>query len=246
MSEAIVMSPKTSNNGFLFPLYLRDESDEDGGTLALGTGGSRPNLSRRAHALLAGLGGARGARAGADDLFDYIVAVLHSTGYRRRYAEFLKMDFPRIPLTVSAELFWALAKLGGEVAAVHLLEAPRLGRAMTSFIGPSRSEVEKISYERGTVWIDRAQTRGFRGVPEDVWRFEIGGYQVCEKWLKDRRGRTLSKEDVEHYQKIVVALAETIRLMGAIDEVIETDGGWPGAFQVQAEKLPKVAERPPQ
>ncbi len=68
-------------------------------------------------------------------------------------------------------------------------------------------------------------------MPEDVWNFHIGGYQVCEKWLKDRKGRTLSKDDIAHYQKIVVALAETIRLMKEIDEVIEQHGGWPGAFQ---------------
>jgi len=96
----------------------------------------------------------------------------------------------------------------------------------------------------GTVWIDapaarrsqpaRSGTVGFCGVPEDVWNFHIGGYQVCEKWLKDRKGRTLSKEDIAHYQKIVVALNETIRLMGEIDEVIEKHGGWPGAFVTQS------------
>ena len=77
---------------------------------------------------------------------------------------------------------------------------------------------------------DKPNTIGFRGVPEAVRNFHIGGYQVCEKWLKYRRGRTLSKVDIVHYQKIVVALAETIRLMKEIDEVIEQHGGWPGAF----------------
>ena len=75
-----------------------------------------------------------------------------------------------------------------------------------------------------------AGTIGFRGVPEDVWNFHIGGYQVCHKWLKDRKGRTLSDDDIAHYQKIVVAISETIRLMAEIDEVIEEHGGWPGAF----------------
>ena len=81
------------------------------------------------------------------------------------------------------------------------------------------------------MWVDKAQTTGFRGVREDVWNFHIGGYQVCEKWLKDRKGRVLSKDDIAHYHKIVVALSETIRLMGEIDAVIEQHGGWPGAFQ---------------
>ena len=78
--------------------------------------------------------------------------------------------------------------------------------------------------------MDKAQTNRLPGVPEAVWNFHIGGYQVCEKWLKDRKGRTLSKDDIAHYQKIVVALSETIRLMKEIDEVIEQHGGWPAAF----------------
>jgi SOS-response transcriptional repressor LexA len=81
------------------------------------------------------------------------------------------------------------------------------------------------------VWVDKAQTAGFKGVREDVWNFNIGGYQVCEKWLKDRKGRKLLKADIEHYQRIVVALRETIRLMKEIDKVIEKHGDWPEAFQ---------------
>src|SRR5271157_5058679 len=86
-------------------------------------------------------------------------------------------------------------------------------------------KVEKTSYFNDTVWLDKSQTRGFQGVSEAVWEFHIGGYQVCEKWLKDRKGRTLSKDDITHYHKIVVALSETIRLMTEIDEVIDKLGG---------------------
>jgi hypothetical protein len=98
--------------------------------------------------------------------------------------------------------------------------------------------VEKISWSRDTVWVDKAQTTGFQGVREDVWNFHIGGYQVCEKWLKDRKGRILTKDDLAHYQKIVVALSETIRLMAEIDTVIEHHGGWPGAFAASASATP--------
>ena len=92
------------------------------------------------------------------------------------------------------------------------------------------NEVEKVAYSDETVWIDKGQTEGFEGVTGNVWNFHIGGYQVCEKWLKDRKGRILSAEDITHYQKIVVALNETMRLMKEIDEVIEEHGGWPEAF----------------
>jgi hypothetical protein len=165
-----------------------------------------------------------------EDIFQYAYAVFHSPGYRRRYAEFLKIDFPRLPLTGNLELFRALARLGGELTALHLLESPKLAQPITGFIGGRHPEVEKISWSRDTVWVDKAQTTGFQGVRRDVWEFHIGGYQVCEKWLKDRKGRTLTKDDLVHYQKIVVALSETIRVMAEIDKAIEKNGGWPNAF----------------
>lgn len=164
-------------------------------------------------------------------IFHYVYAVLYSPTYRSRYAEFLKIDFPRLPLTGNLELFRTLARLGGELSALHLLESPRLAQPITEFVGGSQPVVEKISWSRDTVWVDKAQTIGFEGVRENVWNFHIGGYKVCEKWLKDRKGRTLSNDDIAHYQKIVVALSETIRLMAEIDRVIEAHGGWPGAFQ---------------
>jgi hypothetical protein len=134
-------------------------------------------------------------------------------------------------LTNSLDLFHALAKYGGELVALHLMESPKLNKQITKWKGTTPSgEVEKVTYTDETVWIDKAQTEGFRGVPENVWNFHIGGYQVCEKWLKDRKGRKLSADDITHYQKIVIALNETIRLMGEIDKVIEKHGGWPGAF----------------
>lgn len=169
-----------------------------------------------------------------EDIFHYAYAVFHSPGYRGRYAEFLKIDFPRLPLTGNLELFRALARLGGELTALHLLESLRLAQPITVFIGGRDPEVEKVSWSRNTVWVDKAQTNGFQGVREDVWNFHIGGYQVCEKWIKERKGRKLSKEDITHYQKIVVALSETIRLMKEIDEVIVKHGGWPGAFETNS------------
>jgi predicted helicase len=170
-------------------------------------------------------------------MFRYAYAAFHSPGYRSRYAELLKSDFPRLPLTGDLEMFRALARLGGELIALHLLQSPELRRLVTQYIGGRHPEVERISWSRGTVWIDKAQSTGFQGVREDVWNFRVGGYQVCEKWLKDRKGRTLTRDDVTHYQEIVVALAETIRLMAEIDSVIEQHGGWPRAFTSEAEAV---------
>jgi predicted helicase len=161
----------------------------------------------------------------------WLFGLFYSPEYRRRYRAGLSQRFPIVLLTSNMELFRALARLGGELTALHLLESPKLTQPITEFIGGRNPEVEKISWTHDTVWVNKAQTNGFSGVPEPVWNFHIGGYQVCEKWLKDRKGRTLSDEDIAHYQKIVVALSETIRLMAEIDRVINAHGGWPAAFQ---------------
>lgn len=223
---------------FIFPLYILQHPQDLGFEVS-----RQANISKSyAEALRMSLDlkpyGGTGLPAAVqpEDVIQQIYAILHSPTYRTRYAEFLKIDFPRIPLTSSLDLFRALAKLGGELVALHLLESPRLNQAMTDFIGDASRPIEKVTYSDGTVWIDKAKTTGFRGASEDVWKFHIGGYQVCEKWLKDRGpkkgkpGRVLSAEDIAHYHKIVVALSETIRLMAQIDQVIEQHGGWPGAF----------------
>ena len=226
-------------NTQIFPLFICASVGE----LALSSGAT-PNLNP---AVLARLAKALGLQLnsntrelGKDDelsplrLFHFAYAILHCPSYRERYFEFLRSDFPRLPLTGNVELFRGLARLGGELISLHLLESPKVGKPITEFTGGRNPEVEKISWSKNTVWIDKGQTTGFKDVREDVWNFHIGGYQVCEKWLKDRKGRTLSKNDIAHYQKIVVALNETIRLMKEIDGVIEQHGGWPGAFQTEA------------
>ncbi|MFM8330486.1 MAG: type ISP restriction/modification enzyme, partial [Candidatus Methylumidiphilus sp.] len=175
------------------------------------------------------------AKLNAESIFGYIYAILYSPNYRTRYAEFLKIDFPRLPLTHSLPLFQALAKLGGELVSLHLLESPKLNHFITEYQGKGDDSLpKKPVYKDGAVWINASQR--FEKVPEAVWNFHIGGYQVCEKWLKDRKSRRLSAEDVAHYQKIVVALHETLRLMAEIDTTIAQHGGWPGAFQTQQEQ----------
>jgi predicted helicase len=233
LADKSVVSTRDNASGF--PLYLYDCDEELGFSGAEG----RPNLSPeflRQISVLFGLPqvGNFGLPKGLspEDILHYIYAVVQSEGYRKRYAEFLKSDFPRLPFTQSLELFRKLVRLGSELVALHLLESPRLDKSVTHYIGPSNPEVEKISHARTAVWLDKQQTRGFRDVSEAVWNFQVGGYQVCEKWLKDRRGRTLSQKDIAHYSKIIVALNETIRIMSEIDRVIETHGGWPGAFTV--------------
>ena len=166
---------------------------------------------------------------GPEDVMAYICAILHSATYRERYAEFLDIDFPRIPLTSSAGLFHALCSLGTELITLHLMD--KTGPAITTYPINGGNVVEKVKYtepkegQPGCVWINKDQY--FEGVPEEVWNFHVGGYQVCQKWLKDRKGRTLDFQDIQHYQHIVSALSEIIHLMAEVDAAIDNYGSWP-------------------
>ena len=175
-------------------------------------------------------GGDRLQTFGPEDILHYMYAVFHSPAYRSRYAEFLKMDFPRLPLTSDVSLFRSLCDLGRELTALHLMEKHPV--AATGFPIAGESAVDVVRYTEpgqgsavGRVWINKTQF--FEGVPPEVWAFHVGGYQVCQKWLKDRKGRQLAYDDITHYQRIVAALKETIRLMAEIDRIIDTHGGWP-------------------
>ena len=166
---------------------------------------------------------------GPEDIFHYMYAVFHSPTYRTHYAEFLKIDFPRLPLTSNTELFRQLCTLGEQLVGLHLME--KFGKVTTRYPEKGNDMVEKVEFlesrdqpEQGRVDINKTQY--FDAVPSEVWNFHVGGYQVCHKWLKDRKGRMLSFEDILHYQRVVAALGKTIGLMERVDEVIEEGGRW--------------------
>jgi len=239
--EKICMSPKTSNNGFVFPLYLYSKMEDtlfslaDDSSWPLSGKGRRPNLSPLfVQKLTDKLGiqfvtegkGDLQRTFGPEDVLHYAYALFHSPTYRERYADFLGIDFPRLPLTSDIDVFQKLVKIGSALVDLYLMRSTEAGSLMTTY--PVRGNNEVASgYPQYTasdqrVWINQEQY--FEGVPEEVWEFHVGGYQVPSKWLKDRRGRQLSFDEVLYYQHIVVALAETIRLMGEIDRAIPE---WP-------------------
>lgn len=172
------------------------------------------------------------------DILDYIYAILHSPTYRETYKEFLKIDFPRVPYPNDAESFWSLVELGGQLRQVHLLESPKLAekakalgvsypvggnnevtRKMTkSSLGFELSEVDTSI---GKVWINDDQY--FDNIPLVAWEFYIGGYQPAQKWLKDRKDRTLNISDIKHYISIISALTITDELMQKINEIDVVD-----------------------
>lgn len=151
------------------------------------------------------------------DILDYIYAVLHSPSYREKYKEFLKIDFPRVPYPTNINTFWQLVKLGAELRQMHLLEGETSNKYITTYPVSGNNEIIKPSYTNGKVFIN--ETQYFDKVSQIAWEFYIAGYQPAQKWLKDRQGRILEFEDILHYQKIIVALTETDRLMKEIDTI---------------------------
>ena len=248
--ESCVVSTTTREGNQAFPLYLYPNSGkiiEETMHWSSGVEGRVPNFDFNfVHEIETNLklkfisegSGDLKETFGPEDILYYIYSILNSPTYRKRYAEFLKIDFPRIPLTTSRIIFKNLSALGQELSSIHLFSADILTKFITSFPYSGNNEVAKgfpkysepgtirkgtkKETSQGRVYINREQY--FDGVPAEVWDFYVGGFQVCEKWLKDRRGRKLNYEDLTHYHKIIVALQETIRLMVEIDAAIPS---WP-------------------
>ncbi len=227
--------------GMAFPLYLYSEISAQ---QTIGQTEERtPNLNTEIVKQIAGKVGltftneketTKGTFAPID-ILDYIYAVLHSPTYREKYKEFLKIDFPRVPYPNNENTFWQLVKLGGEIRQIHLLESATVEKYITQYPIDGDNVITKPLFKpyvyseelpdengnyrdyAGNVYIN--ETQHFANVPQCAWEFYIGGYQPAQKWLKDRKGRTLEFEDILHYQKIIVALFETNRLMKEIDKI---------------------------
>jgi predicted helicase len=220
-------------SGYTFPLYINRETN---GQQTIGQSTERqPNLNTAIVNQIAdklGLIFTNEKETTKDtfapiDILDYIYAVLHSPTYREKYKEFLKIDFPRVPYPKDAATFWQLVHLGSQIRQIHLLESPKVEEYITQYPISGDNVVGKPRFlsaplnERGKVFIN--ETQYFDNVPQIAWEFYIGGYQPAQKWLKDRKDRKLEFDDILHYQKIIVALSETDRLMKEIDSVV---GEW--------------------
>ncbi|MGC9394053.1 MAG: type ISP restriction/modification enzyme [Anaerolineae bacterium] len=204
------------------PLYLYPDPDAAQPDLfsALEPAERRPNLHP---ALLPALAAAYGREPSPEEVFYYIYAILYAPTYRARYAAFLRMDFPRVPFTAEAEVFAALSALGQRLVDLHLLRSPELDPPTCRFEGAGDGVVERgktgLRYDPATERVYVNVTQSFGPVPPDVWAYQVGGYQVCEKWLKDRRERRLALDDIRTYCRIVTALGITLTLQAEIDAV---------------------------
>ena len=219
ITENCYISNTTSESGHVFPLYLYPNPEELGLETERSLNFKPAFLTAFSEAL--GLPQVTPFNLpegiSPEEILAYIYAVLYSPRYRKRYYEFLKYDFPRIPLPQNVDQFRTLAGLGQRLMDWHLLKDVQVP-VSHRFEGEGDGVVSQVQYSEGRVWINPSQY--FTDVAVAVWEYEIGAYQVCEKWLKDRRGEVLRREDLRQYREILVAVAETLRVMAEIDGVL--------------------------
>ncbi len=216
------VSLETRERSYLFPLYLYIEKEKPKSRssstvmMVFETDSEyrekKPNLSA---ALVERLTASFKKKPSPEHIFFYTYAVLYSNTYRTKFAGFLKADFPRVPFTTNHKLFVKMAAYGERLVNLHLLKAGSLDGEAVSLQGKGDNKVEKIRYEKKKVYI--SDQRYFESIIPEVWEYQIGGYKVCDKWLKDRKGKTLSVEDIKHYSAIVLALKKTVDIQEKID-----------------------------
>ena len=213
------MSNKTRERGYTLPLYLYPTADRGDLFARLESSARQPNLSPK---LVAALTAAHGRAPAPEDIFHYIYAILYAPTYRATYAEFLRTDFPRIPFTTDQDVFAQLAALGARLTALHLLDSPELDTPTCRFEGDgdavvARTKTGGFRYDPDAQRLHINKTQYFGPVPPEVHYYRIGGYQVCDKWLKDRRGRRLDLDDIRTYCRMVTAIGMTLKIQEEMD-----------------------------
>ncbi len=201
---------ETANaSAYLCPLYLYPDKGDMFEK-------RKPNLNPE---LVKSLAEAYGEEPAPEEIFYYIYGVLYSNIYRIKYAEFLKIDFPRVPFTKVYELFNTIGKYGSKLVELHSLKSAELNNPIAKFQGSGDYQVKKPKYNEKEKRVYINDDQYFEGIEKEVWEYQIGGYQVLDKWLKDRKGRKLSLEEIKHYCQVVTALKRTIEIQQNIDNL---------------------------
>jgi len=213
--EHVAVSLKTID--YIFPLYIYPDEDHKNLFSHLESAKVRqPNINPK---LFSALTKAYQNKPAPEDIFYYIYAVLYTNKYRTKYSEFLRIDFPRVPFTKHFKLFQKMGEFGQRLADLHLLESSELDAPLAKFQGTGKNSVDTLKYNQKNSRIYINKDQYFEGVEKTVWEYQLSGYQVCRKWLKDRKGRILSLEDIKHYCKVVTAIKKTIEIQKDIDAI---------------------------
>lgn len=203
------VSNRTKERGYVFPLFI---NPGEAGSSFDETPNLIPNFNLE---IIDKINSSLGENIEPLELFDYIYAVLHSPSYRKRYAEFLKIDFPRIPYPHNSAEYHRLVEIGTKLRDLHTMADSEQWDTFTTYPVNGSNEVKSPTYKDGKIVIN--DTQYFGNIDERVWEISIGGYKPAQKWLKDRKGQILSHDDLRHYEEIIYALDNTIKLIGEID-----------------------------
>jgi len=212
IAESCVFESAFANNT-VCPLYLYPDKQD---MFSQESQERKPNLNPE---LLESLAEAYDKEPTPEEIFYYIYGILYSNVYRSKYAEFLKIDFPKVPFTRNYELFNTIGKYGSKLVDLHLMKSAELNNPVVKFQGSGDYEVRKVRYEEKRKQVCINDSQYFEGIEREVWQYQIGGYQVLDKWLKDRKGQKLSLDDIKHYCQIATALEETIEIQRDIDNI---------------------------
>ena len=204
---------------YYFPIYLYLTADRDDLFAQHESSEREPNLNPK---LVETLAETHAREPSPEDIFHYTYAILHAPAYREQYAEFLRIDFPRIPFTTDRALFDKLAELGVRLVGLHLLKSPELDPPTCRFEGEgdavvARTKATGFRYAADEQCMYVNKTQYFGPVPSEVYAYRIGGYQVCDKWLKDRKDRRLTLDDIRTYCRMVTAIGLTLTLQKQMD-----------------------------
>ncbi len=225
LSEHGVLSSKTTN--YHFPLYLYKHSNNNGNDQnnnpavmmlfepKIEYQKRTPNIELE---ILNKLYSTYKKEPTPEEILFYIYGIFYSNIFRTKYAEFLKIDFPRVPFTADYKIFKKLGKLGNELTEFHLLKRKLLDQPIAKYQGAGKNDrIEKITYNEKEKRVYINKEKYFEGISPVIWNYQIGGYQVLNKYLKDRKGRIM--DDPPHYCRIVTALSKTMYIQKKIDEV---------------------------
>ena len=217
IGDRCYISIKTKETGYFFPLYLCPHELEE--QLFDDKAHKADRIPNFTSEFLQAIKGSLGSEPTPEEILYYIYAVLYCPTYRKRYEEFLKIDFPRIPLSSDYEVFKELTNLGKELVELHLLKAPALDETDVGFPKGGSNIMAKVSYDEGNQRVFISKEQYFEGISKEVWDYRIGAYQVMQKYLKDRKGRKLSLDEINHYMKVAKVIRLTIQLQEKIDDV---------------------------
>lgn len=161
-----------------------------------------------------------------EEILGYIYAILFHKEYRKKYFDFLKIDFPKIPFVDKKEDFLKFGKLGIRLYNLHLYDLTNLssekinledvGEPMFKDAKNKNEKIEKINYNENKKELFVNKSLYFKNVSKEVWEYKIGGYQVLDKYLKSHKNENI---DYSHFENVIKILTKSLEIESEISKL---------------------------